>query len=154
MRFRLGRHRRRNLYALNGSEPSDADLFVALFDDEHMAARVMRLLNADEVLAEHASPYDLAIDLVANLGDHVRSRRWQLNVPQIDVVDATGLSHRLISQLERGIGSAPSRPSIVALLEWLRDTESDQPRPGHEVKHRSEAALRGWDGRRVREPQS
>lgn len=50
MRYRLGRHRRRNLYAQHGPEPSDDDVFVALFDDEHMAKRVCWLLNSGESL--------------------------------------------------------------------------------------------------------
>jgi hypothetical protein len=48
MIYRLGRHRRRNLYAQSEHKPSDRDVFVAMFDDPEMAKRVCRLLNADE----------------------------------------------------------------------------------------------------------
>lgn len=51
MKYRLGRHRPRNVYVQHGDESSDNDVFVALFEDAELAKRTVQLLNMQEAMS-------------------------------------------------------------------------------------------------------
>lgn len=52
--YRVGRKLKRTVYQQLAAEPSDADMFLGIFDSPHMAAHVVMLLNADADEHPHA----------------------------------------------------------------------------------------------------